>query len=289
MALARRHRVIACFIFGAPLLALVALCLWGWRDYHHRYLPQIAARDAAVAAVGEKGQVLAGAGTGKTPVWVTPPYSPKVITGYGHAVYPEGIHTLADLHKALSTGYYPSFKEKNAQEITLQGVWVGYVGYLFNGHLYWTRHRVYVHYGEKLWTDGREFIRERCGNPFSFYPQSPWMSRKKEPTDLEEPVLYQLMPEVTPEGNWKEMPSVSSRSDDTSLLFNALYLKNKTDDNYSYMGSFYVVEGAWGTGVGFQSSPPDIIPTPEPPAAFMIIFGVTFALLILRVCRGISR
>jgi hypothetical protein len=119
--------------------------------------------------------------------------APQIYTAHGsgrevfpYSVIPGGVHSSSELANAIAQDaqvaeHYGDFRLRAAHEIRLEKDRQAYVSYRLGGKIYWTQHKVTLHAGETLLTDGRNLARGRCGNRVSDSPKLP--VSPKEPAD----------------------------------------------------------------------------------------------------------
>ena len=95
---------------------------------------------------------------------------------YPHSVVPGGVEDARELkwvaeHDPIVAEHYRGFDYDHARIVRLTLAQTAYVSYRIGNHVYWTRHRITLHKGEKLITDGRITVRARCGNRVEEVPQ----------------------------------------------------------------------------------------------------------------------
>lgn len=113
---------------------------------------------------------------------------------YPYSVVPGGIEDARELkwfaeHDPVVAAHYAGFNYDRAQVVRLTLARTVYVSYRIGNHIYWTSHRVTLHKGEKLITDGTMTARTRCGNRVEETPQQQAASAS-EPAEqkMEQPV-----------------------------------------------------------------------------------------------------
>jgi len=88
---------------------------------------------------------------------------------YPYSVVPGGIRSAADLKRVAQrdpvvAAHYAGFDFDHARIVRLTLAQTVFLSYRVGNHVYWTRHRVTLHPGETLITDGRKSARTKCGN-----------------------------------------------------------------------------------------------------------------------------
>src|ERR1700678_4278951 len=95
---------------------------------------------------------------------------------YPYSVVPGGIEDARELkwvaeHDPIVAAHYAGFDYDHARVVRLTLAQTAYVSYRIGNRVYWTRHRITLHKGEKLITDGRMTARSRCANRVEEAPQ----------------------------------------------------------------------------------------------------------------------
>jgi PEP-CTERM motif len=112
---------------------------------------------------------------------------------YPYSVVPGGVEDARELkwvaeHDPIVAAHYAGFDYDHARVVRLTLAQTVYVSYRIGNHVYWTRHRITLHKGEKLITDGKMTARARCANRVEEVPQQ--LNSLSEPpaAKFEEPV-----------------------------------------------------------------------------------------------------
>lgn len=95
---------------------------------------------------------------------------------YPYSVVPGGVQDAKELkwvaeHDPIVAAHYAGFDYDHARVVRLTLARTVYLSYRIGNHVYWTRHRVTLHKGEKIITDGRIAARTRCANRVEEVPQ----------------------------------------------------------------------------------------------------------------------
>jgi hypothetical protein len=95
---------------------------------------------------------------------------------YPYSVVPGGVQDAKELkwvaeHDPVVGAHYAGFDYDHARVVRLTLARTVYLSYRIGNRVYWTRHRVTLHKGEKLITDGRITARTRCANRVEELPQ----------------------------------------------------------------------------------------------------------------------
>lgn len=112
---------------------------------------------------------------------------------YPYSVIPGGVQDIRELkfiaeHDPVVASHYSGFDYDHARIVRLVLAQTAYVSYRIGNHIYWTRHRLALHKGEKLITDGRKTIRARCGNRVETLPQQATSSVEPSPEKFDQPI-----------------------------------------------------------------------------------------------------
>jgi len=156
-------------------VCLVAL-MWGFSAISKR--PTITAVHTAVAASHAAIAKPAAAPTGNL-IAVSSQLVDAPRAVYGHSIVRGGIHSLGQLldviaRDPLAAQHYKGFDITRARFIRLDHNMMAYVSYRVDGRgIFWTAKPELIMAGEEVITDGKNFIRVRCGNMISYSPQSP--------------------------------------------------------------------------------------------------------------------
>jgi hypothetical protein len=121
---------------------------------------------------------------------------------YPYSLVPGGVANERELALVRATDpVLRSHYREIGQHVTLQSLqrdqWM-YASYRIGNEIYWTRHAVLVHRGETVLTDGRCFIRSRCGNSLSGAPRKPTRSIEPANVSSDIPVPPPFPPDRTP-------------------------------------------------------------------------------------------
>jgi len=112
---------------------------------------------------------------------------------YPYSLVPGGVEDAKELkwvaeHDPIVAAHYAGFDYDHARVVRLTLARTVYLSYRIGNHVYWTRHRVTLHKGEKLITDGRMAARTRCANRVEELPQQA-SSRAEPPAEkFDQPV-----------------------------------------------------------------------------------------------------
>jgi len=112
---------------------------------------------------------------------------------YPYSVVPGGVEDARELkwvaeHDPIVAAHYAGFDYNHARVVRLTLAQTVYVSYRIGNHVYWTRHRITLHKGEKLITDGKITARARCANRVEEIPQQLNSAPEPPVAKFEEPV-----------------------------------------------------------------------------------------------------
>ncbi len=113
---------------------------------------------------------------------------------YPYSVVPGGVQNAKELkwvaeHDPVVAAHYAGFDYERAQVVRLALARTVYVSYRIGNNIYWTRHRLTLHKGEKLITDGKMTARTRCANRVEEAPQQEAAAPAEPPAQkFDEPV-----------------------------------------------------------------------------------------------------
>ena len=109
---------------------------------------------------------------------------------YGNSVIPGGVHGASELTSALdrdssARAHYANFDAANAYVVHVKKAKLVHVSYRMGNDIYWTKKKVRLTKGETLLTDGKSFVRTRCGNRIADFPQLMVSSMEPAPEMLD--------------------------------------------------------------------------------------------------------
>lgn len=203
---------------------------------------------------------------------------------FPYSVIPGGVRSARDLreavrNEALVAQHYSGFDLESARVIHAVKDKEVYVSYRIGSQIFWTRHKVTIHAGETLLTDGHNLARGRCGNRISESPKSP--ASPDEPSDfaMSAPVVF---PDPAPLGFL-----VGDVSGPLTLPPPQAYFSPSA--SMPPGGSFPPIFPPLFVGPGSSSNPlpppvPPVVSTPEPESLLLVVLGLA-ALAFLRLCR----
>jgi hypothetical protein len=120
-------------------------------------------------------------------------FAPASRPVYPYSIVPGGVEDARELkwvaeHDPVVAAHYAGFDYKRAHVVQLALAQTVYLSYRIGNHVYWTRHRVALHKGEKLITDGKMTARTRCGNRVEAVPQQATSSSEPPTAKFEDPM-----------------------------------------------------------------------------------------------------
>jgi hypothetical protein len=112
---------------------------------------------------------------------------------YPYSVVRGGVEDARELkwvaeHDPVVAAHYAGFDYDRAGVVRLALSQTVYLSYRIGNKVYWTRHRVALHKGEKLITDGKMTARTRCGNRVEAVPQQATSSSEPPAAKFEQPI-----------------------------------------------------------------------------------------------------
>jgi hypothetical protein len=116
---------------------------------------------------------------------------------YPYSVITGGVRDAHDLkyatqHDPVVATHYVGFDYAHARLVRLVMERSVYVSYRMGNRVYWTRHRVKLHKGETLLTDGKMTARTRCANRVEEKPQQESSRMEPPAVAFDEPVMPAL-------------------------------------------------------------------------------------------------
>lgn len=125
---------------------------------------------------------------------------------YPYSIVSGGVRNGQELKAAMQQDpvvglHYAGFDSAHARLVQLLTERSVYLSYRIGNRVYWTRHRVKLHKGETLLTDGKMTARTRCANRVEETPQQESSSMEPPAAKFDEPI----MPAI---GTALETPSV---------------------------------------------------------------------------------
>lgn len=122
---------------------------------------------------------------------VSPPSAARPV--YPYSVVPGGVQNAKELkwiaeHDPVVAAHYAGFNYEQARIVRLVLARTVYLSYRIGNHIYWTRHRITLHKGETLITDGKITGRTRCANRVEELPQQATSPSEPPAEKFEQPV-----------------------------------------------------------------------------------------------------
>lgn len=113
---------------------------------------------------------------------------------YPYSLVSGGVQNAYELKAAIEQDpvlamHYAGFDYAHARLVQLLTERAVYVSYRIGNRVYWTRHRVKLHKGEMLLTDGKMTARTRCANRVEEKPQQESSSMEPPAAKFDEPLM----------------------------------------------------------------------------------------------------
>ena len=180
---------------GIVLLAVALATAAGWRLSHTGHLGQ--------------QSVLANGAIAPSRIPAASPQPVRAVATtvrravYGHSLVPGGIASPEELMALIHADpqlaeHYKGFDLSKAQIVTLDHDILAYVSYRLENGIYWTTRPLLIRKGEKVITDGANFIRGACGNRISYVPRMP--TNTFDPEDIAYVVAFRSVDPADPAG-----------------------------------------------------------------------------------------
>jgi hypothetical protein len=114
---------------------------------------------------------------------------------YPYSLVPGGVEDARELkwvaeHDPIVAAHYAGFDYDHAKVVRLTLDRTVYLSFRIGNHVYWTRHRVTLHRGEKLLTDGRMTARTRCANQVEEVPQQAAAPVEPPAVKFDQPIRF---------------------------------------------------------------------------------------------------
>jgi hypothetical protein len=128
---------------------------------------------------------------------------------YPYSIIPGGVEDAKELkwvaeHDPVVAAHYAGFDYDHARVVRLTLAQTVFLSYRIGNHIYWTRHRVTLHKGEKVLTDGKMTARTKCANRVEEVPQ--------QATSEAEPPIQKFDKPLPPVGSATQAPPVPFQS-----------------------------------------------------------------------------
>lgn len=109
---------------------------------------------------------------------------------YRNSVIPGGVRQSSELTFALARDqvasvHYANFDAASASIVHVKAPRLVHVSYRMDDKIYWTKRKVRIPAGEALLTDGKSFVRARCGNRIADTPQGAVSDKEPAPEELD--------------------------------------------------------------------------------------------------------
>lgn len=117
---------------------------------------------------------------------------------YPYSIVPGGVRNSDALRSAAATDYvvrrhYANFDFNHARVVRAAQAREVYLSYRIRDRIFWTHHKVRLHLGELLLTDGNITARARCGNQISDTAKPEVSDEEPDADTLDQPVA-EIMP-----------------------------------------------------------------------------------------------
>lgn len=109
---------------------------------------------------------------------------------YRNSVIPGGVRQSSELTFALARDqvasvHYANFDAASASIVHVKAPRLVHVSYRMDDKIYWTKRKVRIPAGEALLTDGKSFVRARCGNRIADTPLGAVSNKEPAPEELD--------------------------------------------------------------------------------------------------------
>jgi hypothetical protein len=130
---------------------------------------------------------------------------------YRHSVVPGGVLSPAEMRQStqadrIVAAHYADLNIDRMRPVRLVRDAAAHVSFRMHDAIYWTRSKIRLHKGEVLLTDGKNWVRGRCGNRISFRPQRPFLFPVEPPEKEFEISDPDLPPPVLAQGRFETPP-----------------------------------------------------------------------------------
>ena len=120
-------------------------------------------------------------------------------TVYPFSVVPGGVYTPEEVATAIDQDpavarHYDGIALAAMRVMEVDGPRQAYMSYRIGDQIFWTKHRLPLHPGERILTDGDAAIRARCGNRLSDVPMTPTSDAEPSAEGFEGGATPQLAP-----------------------------------------------------------------------------------------------
>jgi len=114
---------------------------------------------------------------------------------YPYSLVPGGVEDAKELkwvaeHDPIVAAHYAGFDYDHARVVRLTLAQTVFMSYRIGNRVYWTRHRLTLHKGEKVITDGRITARARCGNRVEQVPQQAAAAVEPPEVKFDQPIKF---------------------------------------------------------------------------------------------------
>jgi hypothetical protein len=213
-----------------------------------------------------------------------------------YSVLPGGVRSGTELQDALSrdsvaAAHYAGFNAKSTRVIRLASDRQAYVSYRLGNRIYWTAHKVTLHAGETLLSDGKNLARTRCGNRLSESPASPTHPAEPPASVMNAPIVPRF-PELAMQPSagdpvWSDIPFTVASFSNGPMLDTSPSPNGNPVFPYSPPFSTFVPPNLGSGPVGSvvpPAGPPE--GTPEPASWQILLAGLSGIALFLKLRRA---
>ncbi len=233
------------------------------------------------------------------PFWQDQNLATRPISGadrpvYPYSVIPGGVTSSKELQARLhqdpvAAAHYRDFHAESARVIRLPNERQVYVSYRLGDRVYWSRHRITLHAGEAVLTDGVNLVRTRCGNRISETANEP-TAPGEPPTEVMNHPVVPGLPFFSPES----VPTLPFWPEDSTAFLLALgptpqpASPGTGDIIPPLFPGIFCCSGSTGHSLSPgplpQPYPPPGKPTvtPEPAALVLLIIGLAGSISLLK-------
>jgi len=112
---------------------------------------------------------------------------------YPYSVVPGGVHSADDVAQAMRrdpvvADHYADVRAEDLREERVERSRLMHASYRIGDKVFWTARKIAIRPGEKILTDGKTTIRERCGNLLTVEPLAPALMDEPAPPEFDVPV-----------------------------------------------------------------------------------------------------
>jgi hypothetical protein len=184
---------------------------------------------------------------------------------YPYSVIKGGVRDAGELKNAIQNDpvvakHYADFNLAKAKVVSLPSERFAYVAYRIKNQVYWTKRKLKLAKGETVLTDGKNYVRGRCGNRFSEVSQANTSPHEPNPIVFDTPIRPEtavpLRMAYSPQaGSLQLVSGLNLKNGESSLSFMAAALGRQSSGRFGFYrnnpaGSVrYIIPGS-GVGGG---------------------------------------